>query len=299
MKIVFFGTSDVGLPILEALHHEHTILKVITSPDAPVGRKQVITPSPIADKASMLGLSVEKPLKVKNNPEFIESLTALRADIFIVVSYGKILPEELLNIPSLKTINIHFSLLPKYRGASPIQFALTNDEIVTGTTIFILDALVDHGPILAQQELSIAPDDTLTTLAPKLSELSKNLLLDILPKYESGEIIPYEQNHDEATHVSLIEKEDGKIDWNNSAQSIYNQFPGFIVWPGIWTTWEEKKLKILGCQPVLVQEPGTLTIPCGDNSLLQITILQPEGKNPMTAKDFLNGYPRFDFTHLK
>lgn len=302
MKIVFFGTSDVGTPILKELGNAHEIALVVTSPDAPVGRKQVITPSPIAVTAQEMGLNISKPEKVKNNPEFLQTLRNVEADIFIVVSYGKILPEALLDIPLLKTLNVHFSMLPKYRGAAPIQYALLNGDTETGTTIFVLDAEVDHGPILSQQPLAIKVDDTFTTLARTLSELSSKLLAQTLPQYAAGQIVPRIQNHELATFTKLIKKDDGRIDWNRTAGDIYNQYRAFIEWPGLWTTYQEKKLKILECAPAGNQNElsrTALLIPCGNNTHLAITKLQLEGRNPATAKDFLNGNPRFMPQDLK
>jgi methionyl-tRNA formyltransferase len=304
MKIVFFGTSGVGLPILEALTETHEVAHVVTIPASKVGRKQEIQATPIAQFADDHKMGVSKPEKVKNNPEFIEFLRSLNADIFVVVSYGKILPVELLDIPPLKTVNVHFSLLPKYRGPAPIQFALLNGEQTTGTTIFILDELVDHGPVLAMQELEIDPDDTFATLAPKLSEVSAQLLIDVLPKYESGEIIPQEQNHEAATKTSMIKKEDGKVSWEtHTAQEIYNRFRAYTPWPGIWTEYDGQVLKILSCEPI-DQHPESANlenntheirslIECANNTFLKLNEVQLAGKNKMTMKDFLNGHPNF------
>lgn len=319
MKIVFFGTSEVGLPILNALLEagggkEHEIALVVTSPDAPVGRKQVLTQSPISEFAEARGLTVEKPARVKDNPEFLEKLRSLNADIFIVVSYGKILPLDLLNIPPLKTLNVHFSLLPKYRGAAPIQYALLNGEEKTGTTIFVLDELVDHGPILAQAEFKIDSEDTFDSLAGELAALSAEMLIRILPDYQSGKLKPQEQNHDEATSAKLIKKEDGKIDWSNSASHIRNMWRAYTPWPGIYTTSStnsgELKLKILDCivlEPeqlpnleILTKPVGTVTVldnlafvTCGQSSALLLLEVQLEGKNPTNMRDFVNG--RADF----
>lgn len=297
MKIIFFGTSDVGLPILEALTQHHEIVHVVTSPDAAVGRKQEMRQSPIAEFASQASLPVSKPEKVKNNPEFIQFLKTLGADIFVVVSYGKILPPELLEIPSLKTVNVHFSLLPKYRGAAPIQYALLNNETVTGTTIFILDELVDHGPVLAKKEIAISPDDTFSTLAEKLSELSAQLIIDLLPKYQAGEITPLEQDHDSATFTKLIKKEHGQIDWSKTAVEIHNQWRGFTPWPGIWTIWNGQVMKILECE-VAKQQPQSPEerdiVPCGNHTYLRLITVQLAGKKPMAMKEFLNGHPDFN-----
>lgn len=315
MKIVFFGTSDVGLPTLEKLVIHHEVVGVVTSPDAPVGRKQVLAPSPIAARAAELGLFVLKPEKVKNNPELLEQLSKLGADIYVVVSYGKILPKELIDAPPLKTLNIHFSSLPLYRGAAPIQSALKNGETVTGTTIFILDEYMDHGPVLAQVEERIKPDDTFTTLAQRMAEISADKLIEILPVYQNGEIVPQEQNHDLVTKAPMIKKEDGRIDWSKPAQDIYNTWRAYQPWPGIYTTWNGKLLKIVECKPVDIESiaqdapsdsppkiggarggmnlPGTVIndgiIACGSSTYLQILTLQPEGKQPMDIKSFLNG----------
>ncbi len=292
MKIVYFGTSEIGIPILSALKKHHQVLAVVTTPDKPVGRKQVLSPSAIANEASRLNLPVLKPTKVKNNPEFLEELKKFEADIFVVVSYGKILPVDLLDIPPLKTINVHFSLLPKYRGPAPVQFALLNGETKTGTSIFILDELVDHGPILAMQELDIDPDDTNISLQSKLAITSADLILETLPNYESGKIEPQAQNHDLATGSKIISKEDGKINWDQTAQEIYNQFRAYQPWPGIYTSWQGKILKILDCRPHT--ESSTETIDCGNKTYLRLITVQLEGKNPVSIKDFLNGYPDFN-----
>ncbi len=291
MKIVFFGTSDIGLPILKGLVANHEVVTVITSPDRPVGRKQVLTATPIADLATEHKIPILKPDKVKNNPKFLSELQKLvtdnSVDIFVVVSYGKILPEELLNIPPLKTINVHFSLLPKYRGPSPVQTALLNGDTYTGTSIFILDKDVDHGPLLAEKKIDIDPNDTNITLQKKLAVISSELILEILPKYQVGDITAQDQDHSQATFSKLINKEDGLIDWNKSAKEIYNQFRAFQPWPGIYSTWQGKKLKILDCK---LSE---------DKSSLELLTVQLEGKNPANIKDFKNGYPDFDTNKLK
>lgn len=299
MKIVFFGTSDVGLPILSTLLEENEVLAVVTSPDAPYGRKQELVATPIAQFAQSKNLVTLKPTKVKNNPELWEELKNLQADIFIVVSYGKILPSEVINIPQFKTLNVHFSLLPKYRGASPIQYALLNGDTKTGSSIFILDEGMDTGELLASQEVEIAPNDTYLTLANRLANISAPLLQETLKAYKLGAITTEKQNDEEATYTKLIKKEDGLIDWNKSATEIHNQFRAFIAWPGIYTTWQSKKIKILNCE-VYDQEVdkhlvnGTFTrnyIVCGNQSGLVIHSLQLEGKKPSTTEDFLRGYP--------
>ncbi len=298
MKLVFFGTSNVALPVLEALQREQQILAVVTTPDAKVGRKQILSPSPVAMLAEELSLPILKPEMVKNNPEFLQQLRDLGAEIFIVVSYGKILPEQVINLPPHKTLNIHFSRLPEYRGASPIQAALMNGDTTTATSIFVLEPEMDTGPIVAQQETTIDDDDTFLTLSQRMAKQSAELLLDVLPDYESGKVTPRPQDHTKASFTKIITKQDGKIDWSKPSQEIYNLFRAFYPWPGIWTTWDNKILKVLACVPAATSsdvEPGTVLpdgiITCGNNTTLKITSLQLEGKNPVTFKDFSNGYP--------
>ncbi len=304
MKIIYFGTSEIGLPILEALLEHHEVVAVVTSPDKAVGRKQILTPSPIANLAERKHLTIYKPNKVKNNPDFLLTLKQHAADLYVVVSYGKILPLELLDQPPLKTINVHFSLLPKYRGPAPVQFTLLNGETKTGTSIFILDELVDHGPLLATAEIAIEPTDTNITLQSKLAQLSSDLLIEILPKYENSQITPTVQNHEEATSTKIITKEDGKVNWQETNQQIYNRFRAFQPWPGIYTTWEGKSLKIIDCVPSsepIPLQPGQVQqylVGCGENTVLELKTIQLEGKNPTSITDFLNGYPQFGSSQL-
>jgi methionyl-tRNA formyltransferase len=305
MNIVFFGTSNVALPVLEALRREHNISAVVTSPDAKIGRRQVLTPSPVALLAGDLGLPLLKPDSVKNNEAFLAQLRQLAADIYIVVSYGKILPLAVINLPAHKTLNLHFSRLPQYRGASPIQFALMNGDTETATTIFVLDEQLDHGPIVAQQESAIEPDDTFLTLSQRMARQSTELLLDVLPDYISGKITPLPQDHDQATYTKIITKQDGRIDWELPSQKIYDRFRALYPWPGIWTTTAQgKSLKILACAPVAPadgpsgpNEPGTVlpggVVACGNGTFLKVASLQLEGKNPTGIAEFLNGYRGF------
>lgn len=305
MKIVFFGTSNVALPILEELRKQHEIVAVVTSPDATVGRKQELTESPVSALAKDLKWTLLKPEKVKSNTEFINQLQSFGADIFVVVSYGKILPLEIINLPPLKTINVHFSILPKYRGSSPMQYALLNGDTQTGTSIFILDEKVDNGPILAQESANIEPWDNFFTLSDKLAKLSAKLILPTLEKYAQGQITPLPQQETEATFTKIISKQDGKIDWAKPANEIYNKFRAFFPWPGIWTTWNGQNLKITDCVYTELQMGGSTDayrkgqvleggiIVCGNNSALKINQLQLAGKNEVNISEFLNGYQTF------
>ncbi len=305
MKIVFFGTANVALPILEALKKEHEILAVVTNPDVKVGRKQTIQESPVSALATDLKLPIHKPDKVKNNSEFLATLKSLNADIFVVVAYGKILPLEIINLPPHKTINVHFSLLPKYRGPSPIQAALLNGDSHTGTSIFILDEQVDTGPLIAQEIVAVEPDDNYFTLSDKLAKLSAKIISGVVADYASGKITPLPQVDAGASHTNIISKNDGKVDWNKTSSDIYNQFRAFYLWPGIWTMWNGKKIKITDCMATELQVDQTTdtyrqgqvleggAVACGQNTFLKINSLQLEGKNESPILEFLNGYQNF------
>ncbi len=339
MKLVFFGTSNVALPILEALSKQHQILAVVTQPDSKVGRKQEIQESPVSVLATEMKLKILKPEKVRGNQEFYQQLKNLTspspnpspstfakasnftkvssdesadkqgrgteqgADIFVVVSYGQIMPLEVINLPKYKTINVHFSVLPKYRGASPIQSALLNGEEFTGTSIFILDEKVDHGSLLATEVVKIDADDNALTLSQKLAYKSAALINTVIEDYITGKIAPLPQDESAATHTKHIEKADGKIDWNKSAQEIYNQFRAFYPWPGVWTKWNGKLLKTTDIQVNTLQMPTELAKPgivldggvvvCGQGTSIKIKSLQMEGKKEMVVNEFINGQRNF------
>jgi methionyl-tRNA formyltransferase len=305
MKIVFFGTANVALPILEILNIKHSVLAVVTNPDAPAGRSGKFQESPVSALCKDLSLNVLKPEKVKGSEDFLAQLQTFDADIFVVVAYGKILPLEIINLPRLKTINVHFSALPKYRGPSPIQFALLNGEEQTGTSIFILDEKVDNGPLLSQTIVDISEEDNYFTLSDKLAKISANTIIETLEDYNLGKITPLPQDEQSATFAKIIQKQDGKINFEKSATEIYNMFRAFFLWPGIWTTWNGKKLKITDCI-ITEQITGLNTeinkigqvleggiVVCGSNTFLQIKTLQLEGKNETNISSFLNGYQNF------
>jgi len=311
MKIIFFGTSNVALPVLELLHQHHDIAAVVTMPDAKSGRKQELAESPVGVLATEMELKLLKPESVKGNDLFRLELQNMQADIFVVVSYGKILPMDIISMPRYGTVNLHFSLLPKYRGSSPIQAALLNGDAQTGITIFLLDQQVDHGPILAQESVVIEPDDNFITLGDRLARISAKLLLNTLPNFVEGKIPATPQEDSEASHTNIITKQDGKIDWNKTSVELSNQFRAFYPWPGMWTMWNGKMLKITGCSlgdlsfsgqsdPSLsgtVME-GCLVV-CGQNTFLQINSLQLEGKTETGILDFLNGYKEFIGSRLE
>jgi methionyl-tRNA formyltransferase len=303
-KIVFFGSTNLGLPILEALMKDHQIVGVVTTPDAKAGRKQELQETPISSLAKDLNLNLYKPESLKNNPDFLELIKNLNADLFVLVAYGKILPNEYLNLPQYKILNLHPSVLPKYRGPSPIRTALLNGDEQTGVTFIILDEQVDHGPIVAQKIVDIDLFDNDFTLTDKLSRTAASIVNQVIADYVSGAITPLPQDDSAASFTKQISKADGKIDWSLPSNSIYNQFRAYYPWPGIWTTWNGKKIKILDCVPT---ENGTATtenygngqvlqggvVVCGNDTYLKIKTLQLEGKNETDIDSFLNGYKDF------
>lgn len=302
INIAFFGTHEFAATILEGLLNNPSFLvkTVFTQPDRKVGRKQVLEESPVKKLAIQHNLHIQQPNSLKEY-----TLEPNNYTLAVVAQYGLIIPQHIIDAFPKGMINVHGSLLPKYRGASPIQAALMAGEQTSGVTIMIMDALVDHGPILAQQSLFITPDDTFTSLAQKMATEGSALLLNTLPKYVQGEIVPQTQDHAQATFTKLLSKEDGKIDFSKPAEVIYNLFRGLTPWPGIWCTWNEKRLKLLQICPSEKNLPAgeacienkRIYIGCGENSI-EILELQLEGKNPMSAEVFANGYKNFNKTAL-
>ncbi len=293
MKIAFFGTHQFAANILKGLtaNPEFEVDLVITQPDRPVGRKQELQKSPVKIEAEKSGLEIDQPNSLKNC-QFKTDF-----DIFIVAQYGLIIPEVVIKTPKFETVNVHTSLLPKYRGASPIQSALRNGEKETGITIMKMDKGMDTGPILTQQKITIDPDDTYLELDQKMSEIAIQLLIKILPKYILGEIKPENQDDSQATYCKKLTREDGKIDFSKDYTAVYDLYRGLTPWPGVWTTFEDKRLKLLKIKPSeksvsisqLATEDDKLYIGCASGSI-EILELQPEGKKKMTASQFLNGH---------
>lgn len=305
MNIIFFGTANFALPILEKLNSRYSITAVVTSPDAKVGRQRQNMESPAALLAGDLNLPLFKPENL-NDSTFIKNLKKLEPDIFITAAYGKIFPAGLIDLPRRKTLNVHASLLPEYRGPAPIQSALLNGDAETGASIMIMAPELDAGAILAQEKIAIHTDDTYITLSDRLAHLAGKLLIRLLDDYIAGKITPQAQNPAGATWTKIISKQDGKIDWNKTAPEIYNQFRAFYPWPGIWTSWNGQTLKILDCAPLspllasatlAPAQPGTVAaggaILCGNQTLLQIRNLQLAGKKESDIESFLRGHKNF------
>ena len=299
LNLVFCGAPEFAVPTLEKLvAGGFYISQVVTQPDRPRGRKLELAPSAVKARSLQLGLPVTQPEKIKNNDEFRALLTRINPDAVIVVAYGRIIPQWMLDLPRLGNINLHASLLPKYRGAAPIQWAIANGEAVTGVTTMLINAGLDTGDIFLQQEVSIAPDDTAESLSPRLANIGAELMITTLRRLLDGTIQPQAQNNAEATLAPILRKEDGRIDFQRTAQAILNRLRGFQPWPGAFTTFRGKNLQVLAGKTAsnrippaeLVIESDRLLVGCAENTSLELLEVQPEGKKRMTARDFLHGY---------
>ncbi len=300
IEIAFFGTPEFAEIILERLLKEDAfkIVVVVCAPDKPVGRKQVLTSPSVKVLAEENKIEVLQPEKLNN--EFIEKLKKFNLDLNVVAAYGKIMPLEVLDVPRYKSINIHPSLLPKYRGPSPIQAAILNGDKETAVTIMLMDEKMDHGAILSQEKYVLKDILTIGDIHDELAELSGKTLINVIPKYISKEIQPEEQDHEQATFCKMITKEQGKIDWNKSARDIYNQWRAFTPWPGLFMEYKGNILKFIQIELTDIKDNSNLGefvvkdkklyISCKDNILLKIKKLQPQGKKVMDADSFINGY---------
>lgn len=302
LKLVFCGTPQFAVPTLQALITAgHTIPLVVAQPDRPVGRKQILTPPPVKVAALAAGLNVAQPEKIRNNAEFRAQLEAIAPDAIVVVAYGRIIPPWMLALPRLGCINLHGSLLPKYRGAAPIQWAVASGETVTGNTTMLLEEGLDTGPILLQQQIPIGPNQTSADLFTVLAEQGAPLVVETLTGLDQGTIKPQPQNHALATHAPILTREDGHMDFaKHTATELYNRWRGFQPWPGAFVLLEGKKLivhKLAVASLAQSAEPGTLRIDgthiyatCTNGTRLELIELQPEGKKSMSAADFLRGH---------
>jgi len=308
-KILFFGTSEFGIPVLGAIRKlsGFKITGCITAPDRPKGRNAKIVSSPIKEWAKNHAVSVFQPINIKNE-EILSEIKQMAPDIILVAAYGQIIPREVLDIPPLRAINIHPSLLPRWRGASPVPFTILEGDEKTGTTLMQMDEKMDHGPIISQREITLRGSETTPELLKTLSELSRDLITETLPKWKKEQWAPRPQAHAEATYSKLLSREDGRITWDESAQQIARQVRAFTPWPGSFTEWQQQSgelLKISILEATVKEEStgnayGTasviqdkkIAIETGKGQLV-IAKLKPEGKNEMTSKEFLNGYPAF------
>ncbi len=261
-----------------------------------------LTSSPVKQAATRLGLPVLQPAKIKENPEFRGALTEIRPDAVIVVGYGRIIPQWMIDLPVLGNLNVHASLLPKYRGAAPVQWAIARGESVTGVTTMRIDAGLDTGDILLQGELPITDRDTAETVAPKLAGLGAELMVETLRGLREGSVVARRQNHEQATLAPILTKHDGEINFHRTATEIWNRMRGFQPWPGAFTRFRGKNLHLWAARPVEVDVPtgaihmtGHLPmVGCSRGTALELTEVQLEGKKRMSAQDFVNGYRPYD-----
>jgi methionyl-tRNA formyltransferase len=308
LKLVFCGTPQFAVPALEVLlAARHQIALVVSQPDRPAGRDRQIAPPPVKQTALDAGLSVVQPEKIRNNAEFRTQLEAIQPDAIVVVAYGRIIPPWMLALPRLGCINLHASLLPKYRGAAPIQWAVAMGDAYTGNTTMLLEEGLDTGPILLQQTVEIGPNQTAAELFPILAAKGAPLLVETLAGLAEGTLHPQPQNHSGATFAPLLNREDGRMDFAaRSATELYNRWRGFQPWPGAFTFLHGKKLIVhrmvrasFGETPSLgVVDPGSvlahngrMLAACSGESWLEFLEVQLEGKKRMTAAEFLRGNP--------
>lgn len=305
MKVVYMGTPDFAVGALEAIMEAgHQVTAVVTQPDKPKGRGKEVQMSPVKACALKYNIPVLQPVKIKE-AEAVETLRTYQADIFVVAAFGQILSEEILAMPKYGCVNIHASLLPKYRGAGPIQWAIINGEKITGVTIMRMDKGLDTGDMLFQKEVAIAPDETADTLHDKLAEAGAHLIVEALAKIEAGDVTPVKQKDEESCYAKMLTKAMGRIDWQMEAEKLDCLIRGLISWPGASTVFRGKILKIWKEEVVSEQDgfstkaqPGTVIRVEKDafyvqtgKGILKILEVQPEGKKRMAVKDFLLGYP--------
>ncbi|MBQ2815264.1 MAG: methionyl-tRNA formyltransferase [Clostridia bacterium] len=298
MKLVFMGTPDFAVPCLKALIDAgHEIVGVFTQPDKPVGRKQILTPPPVKQTAIENGLTVYQPNSVRTD-EAISLMRDLAPDCVVVVAYGKIIPVEMLKIAPLGFVNVHGSLLPKYRGAAPIQWAVIDGEEVTGITTMQMDEGLDTGDMLEQVSTKIGENETAGELFDRLSGMGAELIVSTLKKLEEGSITPIKQDDSKSNYAKIISKEMAEIDFNKSADEIFNLIRGFNPWPVAYTIIDSKRLKVFAAEKIgktngqpgeVVSVDGGLSVAFGDGNGLKFTDIQLEGAKRMSASDLLKG----------
>jgi methionyl-tRNA formyltransferase len=298
-NLVFCGTPQFAVPTLEKLVEAgFKVRLVLTQPDRPKGRGLGLVASPVKQTTQRLGLPIYQPEKIKQNEELRAKLYEIAPAAIIIVGYGRIIPKWMLELPKHGNINLHASLLPKYRGAAPIQWAIANGESVTGVTTMRIDEGLDTGDILLQKELAILDEDTAETVAPRLAAIGADLMIETLQSLAESTISPVPQKNDEATLAPILKKEDGRIDFSRDAQEIYNRLRGFQPWPGAFTTFRGKMLNITAARPSsekvaraqLLVKGGELFVGCGNSIALELLEVQPEGRKRIPARDFVHGY---------
>jgi len=322
LNIIFMGTPEFGAIILEELIKAgYKPILVVTAPDKPVGRKQILTPPPVKVLAEKYGIEICQPEKIESCKLKIENC---KPDLIIVAAYGQILPKEILEIPKNGLLNVHPSLLPKYRGPAPIQTAILNGDKKTGVTIILMDEKIDHGPIINQRALEIEKNETATTLQNKLAEFGASLLLETIQKWQKGMLKTYPQDETKATYTKILTREDGRVNWKKTAQALEKEVRAYTLWPESFTSWERRgglifRIKILKTRiqkstggisyPIgktLVVPQNEIGVQCGGGffpergeDFLVIERLKMEGGGEMGSEEFLRGHPEFIGTILK
>lgn len=298
MKIVFMGTPDYAVNTLEALIKSgNEVAAVFAQPDKPVGRKQILTPPPVKVCATKHDIPVFQPNTLRDGTA-LEILKEINPDVIVVVAYGKILPKEILDLPKYGCVNGHASLLPKYRGASPIQWCIVCGESETGITTMLMDEGMDTGDILDTVTVKIGEEETAEELFDRLAVLSADLMVNTLEKLEKSEITPIPQNHTEATYAPIIKKEMARLDFNKTACEIHNEVRGYYSWPCAFFMMNGKRIKVLSSRigdkttkpaGTVIENSDELVIACGENSSIRLITVQPEGSKAMTSKQMLCG----------
>lgn len=299
MRVVFLGTPEFAVPSLKALiQGGHEVAAVFTQPDRPKGRGGHLAESPVKVAAQALGIAVYQPERIRR-AEPMETLRQIAAELMVVVGYGQIIPQAIIDLPRHGILNVHGSLLPKYRGAAPIQWAIANGESATGVTIMQIDAGLDTGDMLLKERVAVGADETAPELSARLAPSGAELLLRTIKQVEDGTVRREKQNDAEASYAPILKKEDGLIDWRRPARQAYNRLRGFEPWPGGYTTFRGQQLLVLRAKPAegLALAPGEVRVEnrrviagCGDGSLLELLEVQLAGKKRMAAEAFANGY---------
>jgi len=307
-RIIFMGTPDFAVPALKALHkNEENVVLVVTQPDRPKGRGRILSPPPVKKAAINFGYTVVQPPVIRST-EFSNILAKHEPDFTVVVAFGHILRKNILDIPKIATINIHASLLPKYRGPAPIQWAVINGDTQTGVTTMLMDEGMDTGDILLSSELERGPDDTSETLHDRLADFGADLLIQTLNAFKTGNILPIKQDHNQATYAPLLKKNDGRINWEKPANDLDAFIRGMTPWPGAFTFHGGKRLKIFRAKVISADTTGTpgtilkgfpdeLWVATGKGVLSILEIQEASGKR-LLIKDFLRGYDLSPGTHL-
>ncbi len=299
MKVVFMGTPDFAVPTLKALIEKHEVLAVISQPDKPKGRGKKLQPTPVKIAAEEAGITVYQPEKIKD-PEFMEILKNIEADVFVVVAYGQILPQAVLDMPKYGCINVHGSLLPKYRGAAPIQWSIIDGEEVTGVTIMYMEKGLDTGDMLLKREIPIDPEDTYGSLHDKMAPIGAKALIETLDMLEKGEVKPEKQDDEKSSYVSVINKSLGLIDWSKSAKEIVDLARGLDPVPGAYSFLNGEQIKIWSAcvldgykgragEVVFTDKKKGFAVAAGDKAVL-VREMQAKGGKRMASADYMRGH---------